>query len=257
MPAAGPPPLRGTASAKRPNTSSGSSVSRAVALVLVGRLGVRLPGQLLHQRLEPGQGGLVLGPLLQQPGQLVQDLAPLGAPEHVLEVLDQDRVGGRGPATGPSPNPAAPPPPSTPPVGSGSSAQRLDGHTTPGSRPWRPGRRPGRAGPGPAGSRAGRAGGPGGSRCSSRARTRTGRSGPRPAARPAGRRPRPGRACRARRNRPPVRPAGDLARHGWLLSDRLDGAHQVDQAVALEVALAAQGGGRLAEDPLDLLGTGR
>ena len=96
MPAAGPPPLRGTASAKRPNTSSGSSVSRAVALVLVGRLGVRLPGQLLHQRLEPGQGGLVLGPLLQQPGQLVQDLAPLGAPEHVLEVLDQDRVGGRG-----------------------------------------------------------------------------------------------------------------------------------------------------------------
>src|SRR5262249_25070529 len=38
-----------------------------------------------------------------------------------------------------------------------------------------------------------------------------------------------------------------------VVSDRLDGPHQVDQAVALEVALASQGGGAVEEDLLDVL----
>ena len=103
-----PEPPEGVAEAGRAALGLGDGVGEAaehllgvvgeqgqLALVLAGRPGVGLGGQLLHQRLEPGQGGRVLGPLLQQPGQLVQGGLPLGAREHVLEVLDQHRVGRR------------------------------------------------------------------------------------------------------------------------------------------------------------------
>src|SRR6266545_1415664 len=52
----------------------------------------------------------------------------------------------------------------------------------------------------------------------------------------------------------PVPWSGGARRVQWTRLDGLDGAHEVDQAVALEVPLAPERGRVLAEQPLDLLG---
>src|SRR4029450_6019070 len=116
--------------------------------------------------------------------------------------------GGGAAGTAASPRPPAPPPASSP-VGSGSSAQRLDGHTTPRvpTLAWLP----------PFVSRPRHLW-----KCtleSARARARA---------------PRPGWAAPAPRTTPPTGADPRPPPPRWLLlSDRLDGRHQVDQALAL------------------------
>ena len=252
MPAAPPSPVLGDGVGEAAEHLLGVVLEQGqLALVLAGRLGVGRAGQLPHQRLEPGQGRRVLGPLLQQPGQLVEGLALLVALEHVLEVLDQGGVVDRGRRRAGVAQPG------------GAAAVGVAG-------------RLGLVGPALGRPHHPEGADPGGRAAAAAEQARdllevelVEPAGLAEVVVPAvGEHEQVGQVLAGQLGQQgvdlalgglavlveadlPVGLAGDLACHGGLLSrsDQLDGAHQVDQAVALEVALAAQGGGRLLEDP--------